>query len=216
MNPSALARIARLSAAGLSLGVLGACSALRPVAAPTPAFYSLDGTQSLAPVVVTAGAPILIINPPQAAAGYDSPRLIYVREAHKLEYFANNAWVEPPARMLAPLLVTAIADTGAFSSVVHKPGGAAGELRLETEIIRLQHDFRTSPSQVRFTLRAHLVDSKTRRVLAWQEFDATENSTSDDPYGGVVAANGAVQTVLARVAIFCAQGARSRLEKNTP
>jgi len=216
MNPSALARIARSCAAGLFLGALGACSALRPAAAPHPAFYSLDGAQSLAPVAVSAGAPTLIINPPQAAAGYDSPRLIYVREAHKLEYFASSAWVEPPARMLAPLLVTAIANTGAFGSVVHKPGGAAGELRLDTEVIRLQHDFRTSPSQVRFTLRVHLIDGKTRRILAWQEFDAMAATTSEDPYGGVVAANRVVQSVLARVAIFCAQGARSRLEKNTP
>ena len=62
--------------------------------------------------------------------------------------------------------------------------------------------------RVRFPLRAPLVDDKTRRVLAWREFDATVPAASDDPYGGVVAANQAVQTVLKDLAAFCAAAAR--------
>lgn len=215
MNPFTLARPGRPYIAALCLTALCACSALRPAATPHPVFYSLDSPQNLAPVAAVSGAPTLIINPPHAAAGFDSPRLIYVREDHKLEYFANSAWVEPPAQMLAPLLVAAIANTGAFDSVVNKPGAATGDLRLDTEVIRLQHDFRMSPSQVRFTLRVHLVDSKTRRVLAWRDFDATANASSEDPYGGVVAANSAVQTVLASVAIFCAEQAHNMPTKIT-
>jgi cholesterol transport system auxiliary component len=156
----------------------------------------------------------LIINPPHAAAGFDSPRIIYVRETHKLEYFAHSEWVDPPARMLAPLLVAAVENTGAFRAVVLTPGAAAGDLRLDTEIIRLQHEFRTQPSRVRFTLRAYLVDDKTRRVLAWREFEAAAPAASEDPYGGVVAANRAVQTVLESLSAFCAEAARSvRMEK---
>jgi len=87
-------------------------------------------------------------------------------------------------------------------------------LRLDTEIIRLQHEFQTQPSRVRFTLRAYLVDDKTRRVLAWREFDAAVPAASEDPYGGVVAANRAVQTVLENLSAFCAEAARSvRMEK---
>ena len=216
MNISTLARVASTCVAGLCLGALSACSALNPAPPPHPVFYALDGPQYIAPIVVTANAPTLIINPPHAAAGYDSPRIIYVREAYKLEYFANSAWVEPPARMLAPLLVAAVANTGAFASVAQKPGTAAGDLRMDTEVIRLQHDFRTRPSQVRFTLRVHLVDSKTRRVLAWREFDATASAASEDPYGGVVAANSVVQTVLSRVAIFCAEQTHNTPNGNNP
>lgn len=106
-----------------------------------------------------------------AGAGFDSARIILVREPHKLEYFAHSEWVDPPARMLGALLVEALAHTGAFRAVVLTPGAAAGDLRLDTEIIRLQHEFQTRPSRVRFTLRAYLVDDKTRRVLAWREFD---------------------------------------------
>ena len=93
------------------------------------------------PRAAAAAAPTLIVNPPHAAAGFDSPRIIYVREAHKLEYFAHSEWVDPPARMLAPLLVAAVENSGAFRAVVLTPSAAAGDLRLDTEIIRLQHEF---------------------------------------------------------------------------
>lgn len=131
-----------------------------------------------------------------------------------LEYFAHSEWVDSPARMFAPLLVAAVEHTGAFRAVMLTPSAAAGDLRLDTEIIRLQHEFGTQPSRVRFTLRAYLVDDKTRRVLAWREFDAAVPAESADPYGGVVAANRAVQTVLEKLSAFCAEAARSaRMEK---
>ena len=217
MNKISVTYWRRLFAAGLSFMAVGACGTLRPAATPHPAFYSLEGTRDAAPAAVpttapaaaSSAAPTLIINPTHAAAGFDSPRIIYVRETHKLEYFAHSEWVDPPARMLAPLIVAAVENTGAFRAVVLTPSAAAGDLRLDTEIIRLQHEFRTQPSRVRFTLRAYLVDDKTRRVLAWREFDAAVPAGSEDPYGGVVAANRAVQTILEALATFCAEAARS-------
>lgn len=193
-------------AGGLALLALGACSALSPSATSPPAFYSLDAPSVIAVTAVpsrsTASTRTLIINPPHAAAGFDSQRIIYVRELHKLDYFANSEWVEPPARMLAPLLVAAIERTGAFRAVVLMPGAAAGDWRLDTEIIRLQQEFQTRPSRVRFAVRATLVDDRTRRVLAVREFESAVTATTDDPYGGVVAANRAVQGALIDLSLF--------------
>lgn len=201
---------ARVQAACLSLTLLGGCGLIKPTTAPQPSFYSLDGT---APAAVRARAaaantaPTLIVNPPHASAGFDSKRIVYLREAHKLEYYAHNQWVDTPARMYAPLIVTAVESTGAFRAVVLTPSAAAGDLRLDTEIVRLQHDFSIQPSRARFTLRAYLVDNLTRRVLAWREFDESSAAASEDPYGGVLAANQAVQAVLNRLAAFCAETA---------
>lgn len=218
MKTLPLAYWCRLIAAALTLIAVGACSTLRPGAPSPPAFYALESAPGAAPAAVPttipAAAPTLIINPTHAAAGFDSPHIIYMRELHKLEHFAHSEWVDPPARMLAPLLVAAIGNTGAFRAVVLTPSAAAGDLRLDTEVIRLQHEFLTQPSRVRFTLRAYLVDDKTRHVLAWREFDAAIPATSENPYGGVVAANRAVQTVLENLSAFCAEAARSaRVEK---
>jgi cholesterol transport system auxiliary component len=191
---------------------LTACSALRSPASQPPAFYSLDGQLSQS-VPSTQGMaaqslPTLIVNPPQAVSGFDSQRIVYVREDHKLEYFAHSEWVDPPARMLGPLLVAAIDKVGAFGTVVLTPASVSGELRLHTQIIRLQQNFQTSPSRVQFTLRAYLTDEKTRVVLAWREFSAEATAPSDNAQGGVNAANKVVQDVLALLAQFLATTSR--------
>ena len=186
---------------------LGACSLLKPSTAEPPAFYSLNAPPAAlvrAPVNAARSLPTLIITPPRAAAGFDSQRIIYLRNDHQLEYFAHSEWVDTPARMLGPLLAASMEATGVFGAVVVTPAGASGDLRLETEIIRLQHNFQTSPSRVQFTLRAFLLDDKTRRVLAWREFRSEAASASDAPQGGVAAANQAVQTVLNELAQFVA------------
>ena len=204
-------KLCRIAAGGLFTLMLCACSVLQPTATAPPAFYTLSGSAATSSSAVASPALrasqstfTLIVNPPRAAAGFDSQRIIYLREAHKLDYFANSEWVDPPARMLGTLLVASLQATGSFRAVVLAPGTAVGELRLETEIIRLQQDFQARPSRAQFTLRATLLDEKTRRVLAWREFDATAPAPTDDPYGGVLAANVAVQTVLAALADFCA------------
>ena len=210
----------RTAVLGLAALALCACSLPGAKDKAQTAHYALEmgptsapsglAAQALAPLASSgasrAGAPTLIVNPPRAASGFDSPRIIYVREAHKLEYFANSEWIDPPARMLGPLLVSAIDRRRTFGAVVLSAGAAAGDLRLDTEIVRLQQEFLASPSSVRFTLRATLVDDKTRRVLAWREFDASVPAASETPYGGVVAANLAVQGVLAELALFLTEG----------
>lgn len=206
----------RTGAAVLCLTLVGGCAALKASKTPQSTFYALDNTADIArapnllPAVSPRQTPLtLTVNSPHAASGITSQRIIYVREAHKREYYAHSEWVDTPARMLAPLIVAAMEKGRAFRAVVQTPSTAAGDLRLDTEIIRLQHDFQTQPSHVRFTLRAYLVDDKTRRVLASREFDASVPAASGDPYGGVVSANQAVQTVLESLSAFCGEVARA-------
>jgi cholesterol transport system auxiliary component len=199
----------------LLLSLAGGCSLLQPSATPPSSFYALDGGvrggTGKPPVAVPRdpAAPTLIVNPMHAAAGYDSAHILYQREAHKLEHFAHSEWVDTPARMLMPPLVGALEATGVFRAVVVTPSAAAGDVRMDTEVIRLQHDFTGQPSGVRFTLRAYLVDNNTRRVLVWREFDGRADATSADPYGGVVAANQVTRAVLAELALWGANAARN-------
>jgi cholesterol transport system auxiliary component len=210
-DKSARARTPQLLLA-LCLLTLSACSLLKPSTAEPPTFYALNPAPKSvgirAPESAVQSLPTLIIAPTRAASGFDSQRIIYVRNAHQLEYFAHSEWVDTPARMLSPLLAAAIESTGALGAVVVTPAGASGDLRLETEIIRLQHNFQTNPGQVQFTLRAFLLDDKTRRVLAWREFHSEANSASHSPQGGVVAANEAVQNTMDELARFVAAHAR--------
>ena len=203
-SSAGVGRPLRLGASALVLACLCACSALAPTASPPPAFYSLaadtpsSATPARRPLTTAAAcsAPTLIVNPTHAAPGFDSHRIMYLREPFKLAYFSQSEWVDAPARMLTPLLVARLESSGRFCAVAPSTASASGDLRLDTQIIRLQQEFTGQPSRVRFTLRAYLIEEKTRRVLAWREFDSATPSASEDAHGGVVAANLAVQTVL--------------------
>jgi cholesterol transport system auxiliary component len=206
----AVAAFAALALPGLA--GLGGCSAsLLPKPPPAAARYTLDGsaaTPSTAPAAA-ADAPVLLVALPSAAPGYDSTRMLYQRQPQQLEAFAFHEWVEPPARLLAPLIVQALQATGAFRAVLLAPTSGSGGLRLETEVVRLQQDFSAQPSAVRLTLRAALIDTATRRVVAAQDFDASVPAARDDPVAGVAAAQQATQQVLGALATACARWARA-------
>ncbi len=207
----------------LMLLTLGGCAGgLLPKPTPAPARFTLDdgvaaaprravvgaggviGGVAGAPAATAASAPDLVVVVPRAAAGYDSTRMVYLQRPQELQAFAFNEWADTPAQMLAPMLVRALQDSGAFRAVLLAPSAATGRWRLETHLLRLQQDFTTRPSQVRLTLRAVLLDSSTRQVIATREFDASVPTQADNPVAGAAAAQQAAQRVLADVAAFCA------------
>ncbi len=146
---------------------------------------------------------VLAVNLPRALPGFDTPKMAYVQQVLELNYFVSSRWADTPARMLEPLLVQAIEQTGSFRAVVKVAGAVPADIRLDTELIRLQQDFEAKPSRIQLSLRAQLVDVRGQRVLAVRQFDAMENAASDDANGGVSAANRAIQRVLTQMADFC-------------
>ncbi len=223
-------KIWQSSFAALLLTLTTACGGLFPTAAPQATFYSLDAVRSgtkrvgqRQTIANTDTLPTLIVSPVQAAAGYDSTRMLYVREDHRLEYFAHNEWADTPARMLTAIVVSAIEDSAAFRAVVLTPTPAVGDIRLTVEVVRLQQMFGGGASRVQFTLRANMVDYANRRVLASGEFDEVVTAASESPQGGAAAANRAVQNAMSRLASFCADastqwqaGADGRRQKTPP
>lgn len=186
---------------GAAIGGLIACVSLGPKT--PPARYALEASFDGQPAA--GSGPTLVVAVPTAAPGFDGPRIVYVRKPHELEFFARNEWVDSPARMLGPLLVQALEHSGRFQAVAETGTVAAAGLRLESTIVRLQHEFTVRPSRVRLTVRVQLADVPSRRVLGAREFEAVEEAPSDDPYGGVVAANRAARRVLEDIVNYCVE-----------
>lgn len=198
----------RLVVISAAWAAIAGCTSFQPVKLESPSTFALEAGLERHAAVPTHDAPNLVVSLAHAWPGFDSPRMAYVRKSHELEYFAKNQWIDSPARMLTPLLIQAAESSGAFGAVVTPRSGVAAQLRLESEIVRLQQEFTSVPSRVRFTLRVQLIDVAARRVRATREFDAQEDAPSDDPRGGVTAANRAVGRVLNEVAAFCAAQAQ--------
>lgn len=198
---------------------INGCGQLVPKATELPTFYILSGTQlegkaiehesKISQASQATIAPkkspqaTLLVNTSSAAAGFDSARMVYSRVPYKLEYFAHSQWVDTPARMLTPLILDTLKAKSLFSSVTLTPSTAESHYSLDTQIIRLQQEFFGSQSRERITLRATLIDNTKHVVIFVRELDAVVTAKADNPYGGVVAANEAVQILLEQLAVIC-------------
>jgi len=195
------------------MALLGGCSSLLPPPPPPDNIYLLEAkvppisTPDDARAAQQKRGSVLAVSMPRARAGFDTAQMVWVNQEHGLKVYSRNRWADTPARMLAPLFAQTLERSSAFHAVVQAPSAVSATLRLDTELIRLQQDFSVQPSRVQFTLSAQLIDTNTRRVIASAEFDEAENAASEDAYGGVRAANLALERLLVKLAAFCVKHA---------
>lgn len=152
----------------------------------------------------------LLVAPMRAHPGFDTSRMAYLREPHRLEYFAHNQWVEAPARMLTPLVVQALEASSVYSAVVQASSSVPAPLRLDTELIQLAQDFSAHPSRMRLRVRAQLVDIQTQTIRAGRLFEVQAASASEDARGGVAALNQVLPEMLTQLAEWAAQASVQR------
>ena len=188
----------------LPLLLLAGCAGLHPPPVQNTNLYLLEAQAPIRHAAVKRKL-VIEVGMPHALPGFDTPQMAYVQQPYKLDYYAVNRWADTPAHMLAPLLAQALEQGGGFRAVVRAPSMVPADLKLDTELVRLQQDFRAKPSRVELTLRVQLIDLHDNHVLATRVFDETENAPSENPYGGVVAANHALRRILKNVSKFCLQ-----------
>lgn len=144
----------------------------------------------------------LLVSSPREAAGFDTPRIAYLMRPFEVKYYAYNRWAESPGRLLLPLLVQGMGETNCWDHVAPRNSGAAGNYRLDTEILQWQQEFFGEPNRMRLSLRAQLVQSDSDQVLAMKKFEVVEKTPSADAYGAVMATNQGVAEVLRKLAAW--------------
>lgn len=150
-------------------------------------------------------AAVLLVSLPQAQAGFDTERIAYLRRAHEVNYYAASEWVDTPARMLASLLVQAFERDGAWRTVIQMPSAVRGDYRVDSDNLTLGQEFFQRPSHVRLALRIQLIDLHRSRPVGVKSFEILEEASSEDAYGGVLAANRAVAKLLNEAAAWVRQ-----------
>lgn len=184
----------------LALLTLAACGVNPPSSEPRTYLLEAVGRSP----ATAAGDRVLLITRPRAEPGYDSDGIAYTETPLALNYYTKSRWADAPARMLGPLLVETLERGGAFRAVVIAPSSVAADLQLDVTLLRLQQSFLHHPSRVELALRVRLIDTSDNRVLASRTFETTEPAPSEDAYGGVQAANIALERMLSELAAFVA------------
>ena len=115
--------------------------------------------------------------------------MAYLLRPYEVNYYAFNQWADTPARMLQRIMVENLDKAGLWSAVLQTPGAVPAQYRLDCDNLVLEQQFFSHPSRVRLALRVQIVETKEQSILGSRYFELFEAAPSDDPYGGVVAAN---------------------------
>lgn len=145
-------------------------------------------------------AGVLVVNVPVAQPGFDTPQMAYMQRPYEVSYYATHQWADPPARMLTPFLVQAFEQTGYWRAVTTMPTSVRGDHRVELDQLELVQTFLQKPSQVRIALRVQILKLPEYLVLGTHLFDVAEAASTDDAYGGAVAANRAAERLVQEIA----------------
>ncbi len=181
---------------------LSGCAAFNRSPEQPPQIYVLRVTPIDAQAKPAESHVRVLVSTPKAWPGYDRARIAYVRHPLQVDYYAESEWADQPARMLEPLLVTALQESNLFNAVVSATSGATAELRIDTEVVQFHHEFLIAPSLGRVVIRAQLIDLTRNRVLATRVFSATRPAATEDARGGVTAINNALQVILGAIVDF--------------
>ncbi|MFJ1267148.1 ABC-type transport auxiliary lipoprotein family protein [Legionella lytica] len=144
----------------------------------------------------------LWVTPPDAAAGYQSEQMLYVNKPFQLESFVKNAWSNPPADMLYPLMVQSLQKTGVFHAVLSSSYSQGADYRLDTQLLSLEQSFLRRPSVLQFSAKVVLTRVSDNKVMGSKIISLQIPCSVDNPYGGVVAANQATREFTARMSAF--------------
>ncbi len=135
----------------------------------------------------------ILITTTNAASAYESKQMLYMKQSFAINSFAQNAWISPPADMIFPLIIQSVQRSGNFRAVVGPTTNESADYRLDSELIELQQNFLQKPSRIQLSIKADLTDVRDGKILASKLFRYSIPTPTENPYGGVIAANQATR-----------------------
>jgi cholesterol transport system auxiliary component len=176
------------------IAALSGCASLGPQEAPR--YYVLTAASAKPSAAPAARASTLLVVPTVASTFYETQEIVYSRAPGERAYYVFHMWTERPSRRITELLVMRLEGERLFNTVATAVGGVRGNLFLNTYLMEFYHDAASSPSRVRITMTAELMDPVARVLLARRVFDQSAPALTTDAPGAVQAFGDAIAAIL--------------------
>lgn len=180
---------------------LSACSLTKPVKI-TPAFRYTLQQHNTHQLRKTNTRKTIMVNRTDAAPGYDTQAMLYVKQPYKLEAYAQNEWVAPPAQMISNLITRSLDKSNVYRAVMPRSFTGYTDYTVNSRLLHLEQDFTAKHNQIVMEVSVQVISNRSHRVLASKNFTAHIATTSADPYGGVMAANLATHKIMHQITAF--------------
>lgn len=170
-----------------------------PVKVDLPKKYTLDPSL---PVVApsTYSTSTLLVSTTKAAPGLSTQRMAYKQPHQQMAYYVHHQWWAAPHRLLTPLLLRTLQNTGYFHSVVDANSTAKANTQLDSQLLAFHADY-SNPTSPQFvcTLQVSWINTATGKVIAAHTIHVTEPMNQMSPVAEAAAAQRATQHVLEQV-----------------
>ncbi|SDG64055.1 ABC-type transport auxiliary lipoprotein family protein [Pelagibacterium luteolum] len=188
----------------LSFSAIGLTSALAgcvSLGASAPVTYDL--TPGAPQSVARRSTRMVVVREPSTIATYDSQRIVVRQPGGILSYLQDSQWSDRLPLLVQTRMLQAFRDAGVTN--IGKPTDpVALDIILSTDIRAFELDTTDGTALARVALAIQLVDDRSRRVMASEEFSADVGSTSLNQVVVVGALNTALDNVLRQVVAWTA------------
>jgi len=139
---------------------------------------------------------VLKISRPNSTAAIMSRNILYQKKEFVQNPYVSSKWGDIPNKMLASLFLSCVKKSSVFASVLPSYSRGKADLLLESTLLDFYHHVNSDgSSEGRVRIEFYLIESKSGKVVATNEFDSTINSKTLDVDGGVMAINDASKSV---------------------
>ena len=139
----------------------------------------------------------LLVEPPGAAAGLDTPRIPIRQSPTTLDYLANVAWSDRAPLMIQTLMIESFENSGRIISIGRQSLGLRADYILKSELRELQAETMEGQTpQAHVAINAKLVRAEGRSIIAGDTFDELLTATSREVGAIVLALDEALDQVL--------------------
>jgi len=192
----------------ISFALLAGCVFQNP---PPVAIYTIEpgwGQGNAAPRAKKREA-ILQIAPVRGGAAFTTTEILYTDTLHTRQSYAYSRWREAPVRLLQTALEVALGNSALFAAVLPSTSVSKADFLLESALLECGHFLEEDgASSGVIRMRFHLVENKSRKVVASQELAAKVPAASFDAAGAAAAINQAAAQIVADLVVW--------LEDNCP
>ncbi len=149
------------------------------------------------------GSALIQIALVRGSVAFTTTEILYTDKLHTQHSYAYSRWRDAPVRAMQTVLEVAVQNSGLFRAVLPPTSVSGADFLLESTLLEFGHFLGQDGSSVGVVrMRFHLLDNKSRKVVADKELVARIPAATLDALGATAAINQAAMQVASDLVVW--------------